>query len=209
MAINATNSGTHREPMPSGNYVAICYQMIQIGTVMEMINGEQKLLNKVRIGWEFPTETKVFKEENGEQPYVISEEYTLSLNEKANLRKMLASWRGKDFTEKEAESFDITNLLGKPCMINVIHKTSKKDATRVYEKIGSVSTVPKGLLIPPQHNQIKVLSYDNFDHELYNSLPDFIKTKIASSLEFASMQQPNAIQSQSQSFVEEQDDLPF
>lgn len=209
MSIIATNNSTPREPIPAGNYRARCYQMIQIGTVMELINGEQKLLNKVRIGWELPTEKKVFKEENGEQPYVISEEYTLSLNEKSNLRKMLASWRGKDFSEEEAKSFDITKLLGVQCMLNVIHRASKKDATRVYEKIGSVSSVPKGMNVPDQINPTTVLSYDNFDWSVYDSLPDFIKDKIKTSLEFAAMQQPNAINSHQSTTLEPVDDLPF
>lgn len=209
MPIIATNNSTPREPIPAGNYPARCYQMLQIGTIMELINGEQKLLNKVRIGWELPTEKKVFKEENGEQPYVISEEYTLSMNEKSNLRKMLASWRGKDFTEEEANAFDITKLLGVPCMINVIHKPSKKDATRVYEKIGSVSSVPKGMDVPAQINPTMVLSYDNFDYTLYNTLPDFIKAKINSSVEFAAMQQPNAVNTHHSQTPEAIDDLPF
>jgi hypothetical protein len=209
MAIIATNNSTPREPIPAGNYPARCYQMIHIGTIMELINGEQKLLNKVRIGWELPTELKVFKEENGEQPLVISEEYTLSMNEKSNLRKMLASWRGKDFSEDEAKAFDITKLLGVQCMINVIHRASKKDATRVYEKIGSVSSVPKGMNVPAQINPTMVLSYDDFSWETYEKLPEFIKDKMKQSVEFAAMQQPNAINSNSHSVMEPVDDLPF
>ena len=125
MAINATNSGTQRELIPAGNYIARCYQMIEIGTVEEIIIGEKKTLRKVRIGWELPDELRVFNPEKGEQPCVISQEFTLSMNEKANLRKMLASWRGKDFTEDEARCFDISKLLGVPCMLNIIHKPSK------------------------------------------------------------------------------------
>lgn len=209
MAILATTNSTPREPIPAGNYVARCYQMVQIGTVMELINGEQKMLNKVRIGWELPTELKVFKEENGEQPYVISEEFTLSMNEKANLRKMLASWRGKDFSEDEAKSFDITKLIGAKCMINVIHKASKKDASRIYEKIGSVSSIPKGLDCPPAINNASILSFDDFNVDLYNSLPDFIKDKVKSSLEYAAMQHPNVIRTQSHVSDVEDDGLPF
>jgi hypothetical protein len=210
MSIIAKTNSTHREPIPAGNYIARCYQMIHIGTVMEFIPGqEQKLFNKVRIGWELPTELKVFKDENGEQPYVISEEYTLSMHEKANLRKLLASWRGKDFSEDEAKAFDITKLIGVQCMINVIHKASKKDASRIYEKIGSVSSVPKGLTCPPQINKTMVLSYDNFDYSIYDNLPDFIKDKIKGSLEYAAMQQPNSINIPSQLQVEPIDDLPF
>lgn len=209
MAILATTNSTPREPIPAGNYAARCYQMIQIGTVKEVINNEVKELNKVRIGWELPTETKVFKQENGEQPLVISEEYTLSMHEKSNLRKMLASWRGKDFSEEEAKGFDITKLLGKTCMVNIIHKASKTDASKIYEKIGSVSSVPKGLEIPPQINPTMVLQYDDFDYKLYDSLPDFIKDKIKGSTEFAALQQPNAVAMNHSTALPETDDLPF
>src|SRR3954469_527949 len=121
MAINATSNGTKRELIPAGNYIARCYQMIHIGTVTEFILGEQKTMNKVRIGWELPTETRVFSQEKGDQPLVISKEFTLSMHEKSTLRKTLASWRGKDFNEEQAKSFDVTTLIGAPCMLNIIH----------------------------------------------------------------------------------------
>ena len=141
MPITATNTQTQREPIPAGNYIARCYQMIEIGTVKETILGKDRISPKVRIGWELPTELKVFKEENGEQPCVISKEYTLSMAEKANLRIALKSWRGKDFTEDEAKSFDITKLLGVPCMINIIHKPSK-DGLKIYEEISGITPLP-------------------------------------------------------------------
>jgi hypothetical protein len=187
MAILATTNSTPRELVPAGNYIARCYQMIQVGTVNELINGENKLLQKVRIGWEFPNDLKVFSEEKGPQPIVFNEEYTLSMGEKANLRKMLASWRGKDFSFDEAKSFDITALLGKSCMVNIIHKPTKADPTKVYAKIGSVSSVPKGMEVPPQINTTFVLSYDNFSFEKFNSLPDFIKEKMKTSAEFVAL----------------------
>lgn len=209
MAIIAKNSGTPRELIPAGNYVARCYQMLHIGTVMENFKGENKLQNKVRIGWELPNETKVFKEEKGEQPLVISKEYSLSMNEKANLRKMLASWRGKDFSEDEAKSFDITKLIGVPCMLNIIHKPSS-DGTKTYEEIGSISPMPKGMSCPVQVNDNRVLQYDSFDYGVFDSLPDFIKDKIKSSQEYAAMQTPkNQTHVQSHTMAEVADDLPF
>lgn len=186
MAINATNSGAKRELIPAGNYMARCYQMIHIGTVEENILGELKTLNKVRISWELPTEMKVFKPENGEQPCAISKSYTLSLNEKANLRKMLASWRGKDFTEDEAKKFDISKLIGVPCMLNLIHKPSK-DGTKVYEEIGSISPMPKGVVCPDGINAQSVLDYENWSWDIFNKQPDFVKTMIESSVEFKTM----------------------
>jgi hypothetical protein len=210
MAINATNKGVQRELIPAGNYIARCYQMIQIGTVDEMILGSVKTLNKVRIGWELPEELKIFNPDKGEQPCVISKEFTLSMNEKANLRKTLASWRGKDFTEDEAKSFDITKLLGVPCMLNIIHKPGKSDPTKIYEEIGSVSPLPKSVKCPPQINTTMLLEYEKFDWSLFNDLPDFIKQKIQASAEFKEMQSPQERHITNASDINEPlDDLPF
>lgn len=216
MAINATSSGASRELIPAGNYIARCYQMLHIGTITETIQGQQKVLNKVRIGWELPTELKVFRQENGEEPCVISKEFTLSMHEKATLRKVLASWRGKDFTEGEAKCFDITKLLGISCMLNIIHKSSK-DGLKTYEEIAGVSPMPKGVPCPQQINKTIVLDYDNFNYEVYNLLPDFIKTKVQSSEEYKKLHSPQdfSMDQMPHSFEEINsntniaDDLPF
>lgn len=207
MSINATNSGVVRELIPAGNYLARCYQMIEIGTVTEFIMGKQTILKKVRVGWELPTELRTFKEEKGEQPLAISKEYTLSMNEKSNLRKDLKSWRGKDFTEEEAKSFDITKLLGQPCMLNIIHRHGVSDPTKVYEQISGITAIPKGMTAPSLINPIFVLSYDEWDQEKFDSLPDFIKTKMQGSLEYAAMKNPHA--KDVVDITEPVDDLPF
>jgi hypothetical protein len=209
MAITATNNGSKRELIEAGNYVARCYQMIEIGTVEEMIQNAPKVQKKVRVGWELPTEQKVFKEENGEQPRVISKEFTLSLHEKANLRKTLASWRGKDFTEEQAKAFDITALIGVPCMLNIIHKPSK-DGSKMYEEIGSISPMPKGYTCPDQITKSFVLSYDDFDEPMFESLPDFIKDKMKGSEEFKKMRSPQETHvNHAREVTEPLDDLPF
>lgn len=184
MAIIASNTGgASYEPIASGSYPARCYSMIHIGTIEETILGTTKKLNKVRITWEMPTELKVFKEENGEQPQVISKEFTLSLHEKATLRNFLKNWRGKDFTEEEAKAFDIEKLVGAPCMINITHKQSK-DGTKTYAEIGSISPMPKGLVCPDQINKSFIFTYDDFDLQKFNTLPDYIKNKMINSDEF-------------------------
>jgi len=192
MAITATNNGGHKdfEPIEAGTYAARCISMIEIGTVKEIFQGEEKEMRKVRITWELPTEKKVFKEENGEQPYVMSKEFTLSMHENATLRKYLQDWRGQVFTESEAKAFDILVLLGKPCMLSVTHKVSQKNG-KTYAEISGVSKLMKGLDCPPQINPTTVLQYDNFDWKVYDGLPTFMKEKIAGAKEFAALQRPN------------------
>jgi len=185
MAITAKKSETlERELIEAGNYVARCYRMVEIGTCDEEFLGVKKQMHKVRIGWELPTELKIFNPEKGEQPCVIDKEYTLSLADKANLKKDLQSWRGKAFTDEEAEAFDITKLLGVSCMLNIIHVQGKKDPTKTYQAIGSVSPMPKGLLCPPQVNETFVFDFENFDEMKFNTLPDFLKEQIAKTPEY-------------------------
>ncbi len=161
--------------------------MVHIGTVKNEYQGETKMLNRIRIGWELPTETRVFNPEKGEQPMMIENTYTLSMHEKATLRAVLQSWRGKPFTEDEARAFDVTKLLGVPCMINVIHKPSK-DGTRLYSNIAGVTPMPKGVACPPQVNPTFELNYDEFDQAKFESLPEFIRNEMKGSVEYLAKQ---------------------
>lgn len=203
--INATNAGGERTLTPAGNFSARCYSMVHMGTIEEEIMGQKKHLNKVRITWELPTEKKIFKEENGEQPFSISKEFTLSLHEKATLRKFLESWRGKGFTEEEAKKFNIAKLIGVPCLLNIIHKTSKSG--NIYADIASVSLMPKVMTCPEQINESVIFTINQPDWGIFEKFPDFLKDKIKSSQEY------NAIQSPSDNEVpfepDPSDDLPF
>ncbi len=206
--IEATNDSQPRELIPSGNHVARCYSMVHVGTNKELIMGAEKILNKVRLTWELPTELRVFNEDKGEQPMVISKEYTLSMHEKSNLRKDLESWRGQGFTEEEAKSFDITKLLGLPCLLNVIHKKSQKGSE--YSFISSITTLPKEMECPPQINETFEFNYvDKFDSVLVESFPDFIKDKIKSSSEYKACIGMLEEDAHEDDISQEVDDLPF
>jgi hypothetical protein len=207
MSINATTSGTKRELIPAGNYVARCYSMIHIGTVVEEILGEKKTQNKCRITWELPTELRVFNAENGEQPMVISKEYTLSMHEKANLRRDLESWRGKAFTDEQAAKFDITKLLGVPCMLNIIHKVTKQGND--FATISNISSLPRGLNCPEQVNPNYEWNFEEkFDETALEAFPEFIKDKIKSSAEYRNMKTPIVDMSTDEGNGTD-DDLPF
>lgn len=210
MAIVAKNKGgSSVAPIEAGTYAARCYSMIHIGTIEETILGDKKTLNKVRIGWELPTEMHVFNDEKGPEPRAISEEYTLSMHEKSTLRPFLEGWRGRGFTEEEAEAFDITALLGIECMITIIHKKAKNGNT--YAKVTAASKMPKGMECPPQINATFLLDYDNFSMEKVNSLPDFIQEKIFNSAEFNALQGEAEQEKQvmDPAPTEDDDDLPF
>jgi hypothetical protein len=187
MAIIATKPEGNFKKVEPGNYVARCYRMIEIGTVEETYNGDTKKAKKVQLTWELPTEMEIFHEDNGYEPYVVSKTYTLSMHEKSNLRKDLESWRGKGFTELEAAKFDITKLLGVPCLLNIIHRPGKVDPTKTYVEIASISSLPKGMECPPQLNPTVILSYDDWKPEVFEGLSEYLQEKIKSSEEYEQM----------------------
>jgi hypothetical protein len=182
-ASSSGNGGSKQLP-PEGNHPARCVSVIDLGTQCDTYNGEPKALRKVRITFELPQEKAVFKKERGEEPFVIGKDYTLSLGERANLRRDLESWRGKGFTEAEAKAFHLSRLLGAPAMVSVVHRVSKNN--RTYADIATVTRVPKGMKVPEQI--LPSLKYDieNGADAVFEQLPKFLQDKIKAADEWRS-----------------------
>lgn len=176
------SQNSNREITPSGNHIARVYRVIHLGTSPEIYMGEEKLTNKVMIGFELLNKKKVFNEEKGEEPFVTSVEYTLSLGEKANLRKFIEGMLGIALHEDEANSFDVFSILGEFCMVNIIHKVSKNG--RTYAQVKGASPVPEGMTVPVGYNPIQKLSFSEWDEVTFEKLPKFIQEKIEKSQEF-------------------------
>jgi hypothetical protein len=51
-----------------------------------------------------------------------SRNFTPTLNEKANFRKFLRSWFGRDLTSNELGEFDTESVIGKPAHLVVVHE---------------------------------------------------------------------------------------
>ena len=187
MPIIATKSTKTYEPIPEGAYPARIYQIIELGTIAGF---QGQLQKKVRITFEFPTELKVFNEEKGEQPCVLSQDYTLSFHEKSQLRKVVNACDPKALKEVSEDGFieeyDIEKLLGKTCLVTVIHKENKT-GDQVYANIANCTVMPKGMTCPPAINENVSLSFDRFNKDLFETLPEFIKKKIQSSIEYQNM----------------------
>lgn len=187
MAIMAKNKkGGDVEAIEAGSYPARIYQILHIGTIAGFQGAFQ---NKVRIGYELPTEMHVFDEKKGPQPRVISQDYTLSFNEKATLRKVITACDPEALKVDEdgfLEEFDVESLLGKDLLITIGSKP-KKDGSGNYAFIDNVTRLPKGMTCDPAINPTQVLSYENWNQDLFDKLPDFLKEKIQGSDEYKAM----------------------
>lgn len=177
--ISEKSSDKEFQILEAGSYSARCYSVIDMWTQEFEYQWQKKRARKVRLTFEFPTETAVFNAEKWEQPFVISSEFTYSLNEKSRLRPFLKNWRGRDFTAEELQGFDISKLLGVAGLASISHYTDKKGTERA--EITSISLLPKGMECPAQINPSVLFSPYAFDQEVFNSLPPFIQEKIKKS----------------------------
>lgn len=168
-------------PLEAGSYRAICYGIVVLGTTYNP--AFDNIQRKILFLWELPDERI---ERDGEDlPRAISETYTLSLNEKANLRAMLESWRGKAFTEDELRGFDIVNVLKAPCLVSTKIMTSKQG--REFAKVSSVTRLPKGMVVPTEcENPTVVFDITNPECPLdeMDKLPEWIQNRIKESKEY-------------------------
>lgn len=173
----------HFEPIPAGTHQMVCYAVIDEGTQTTEWQGQTKSNYKIRIFWECPSE-RIEIEKDGKPvslPRVISKEYTLSLGEKANLRKDLVAWRGRDFTPQELEGFSLEDLVGANCLIQVVHK-EKGDKT--YANIASIAKLMKGM--KPIVPESETMTYDMQRNgtNIPQGVPDWVKGIIAKSPEY-------------------------
>lgn len=182
--------------VPAGTHIARCIGLINIGTIeteWPPHSGIKKFIFKIRLSFELPEETHTFKEGEDAKPFVISEEYSLSMGEKANLRPIVEGLVGA-LTEAKAANFDVETLVGKTCLITIKHEPSNKDASKVYSRIASTAPLMKGMTVKDQVNESKLLTYDNWDPTYFDSLPNFIKDKMKTSAEYERKFNPSSNQ---------------
>ena len=94
---------------PEGTIQAVAYDVWDLGmqkTNFQNEDGEDIVQHKVKIAWELiETIDEPASEYDGKR-YAINKDYTLSLGEKATLRKDIESWRGQSFKENELKGFE-------------------------------------------------------------------------------------------------------
>jgi len=190
MALTASaKSNTNSNPAPAGTHVARCVRVIDLGVQIDEGQFGRKVQHKLMLTWELPEELHVFKPEDGEQPYHVSKEYTVSLHEKAGLRKELEAWRGRSFTPEELDAFHVGKLLGIPCLLNVIHVDRKGGGMKA--KVAGISPMPKSMKCPDAMSPLVKYEVEQGRDATFNSLPEWIQNKIAGCEDWKAKPAPN------------------
>jgi hypothetical protein len=174
----------------TGLQQAVCSHVYDIGIQETTYKGDLKHVHQCIVLWEL--EERIKEGDYVGKRFVVRKFYTASLSEKANLRKDLVSWRGREFTDQELAGFDLDNIRRANCYLNLVEKKKDNgDAIVVVDAIvpfkkkegGPVPLVPE---LPDDY------------------LPDWIK-KI---MDKAVKEQPMAAQPDT-SNIEPNDEIPF
>jgi hypothetical protein len=121
------------ELAPQGVHPAVCADVVELG-MQDTPWGPKE---KIRLVWQ------IGELDSKGKRHTVVKLYTLSLHKKANLSLDLESWRGKKFTEDERkEGFEIENVLGANCLLNVQHNAATEG--RTYANVVAIMPLTKG-----------------------------------------------------------------
>jgi hypothetical protein len=127
MGIIVKDNGGEFEPVPLGVHKAICINVFDIGWQPGFQGGSPH--HQVVLLWEIePTQTW---EPNVGKHFTVTKFYTLSIKKKSNLGQDLESWRSVPFTPEQLEGFDLDNIIGKPCQVNLVANGDKAKVATV------------------------------------------------------------------------------
>lgn len=175
--------------VPPGVYVARCFSLVDMGTQITDGQYGAKEQHKIRIAFEIFGEDDAgnaltIDVDGKEMPLTISKTYTLSLHEKSGLRKDLAAWRGRDFTDEEAKAFDVSKLVNAYCMLNI---TTSENNGKTYTNIAGITPLPQALRSakPEPVHSVVLFDLDQPNWDVFQKFHEKLQEQIKKSPEFA------------------------
>lgn len=136
MASAGSELGKTFEPAPAGVHQGVCVDVVDLGILDVTWQGKSKQQHKINLAWQI-SETR-----HDGKPFLVVKRYTLSLNEKATLRRDLESWRGRAFTRDEEMGFDVESVIGANCLLNIQHN---EVGDKTYANVVSIMPLVKGM----------------------------------------------------------------
>jgi hypothetical protein len=147
MKLKANNSTF--EPCPEFTGKAVCVDVTPLRKQQSQF-GERDVFKVV-------FEVDRAKDDGGHY-CVWSRNFTPSLNEKANFRRFLRGWFGRDLTASELAGFDTESLIGKPAHVVVVHEHREG---QVYANIAACTPDKSGAPLKPVGKYVRVKDREN------------------------------------------------
>lgn len=162
-------------PMEPGVYFAVCTIVADLG---DQYSEKFKNTNRqLVLGFDIPSETV---EVDGEQkPRQLSRRFTFSYTKKSNLFKTLSGWLGIT-SEDEIADFDLFELAGKGCQVQVTANENNKN------NVNALLALPRGVPAPTSSNPIVTydVDEDGFEGHRWDALPEWIRNAVMQSEQY-------------------------
>lgn len=168
-------------PVEPGAYPAVCIGIIDLGE--QYSEKFKSYSNKVQIVWELPTET--IEVDGKQEPRQLSKEFTISASKKGNLRGFLSSWNSKSYSDEEFMELDLFDQIGRACQVNVV-----LNETGEYSNVESAIPLMKGYPAPQSSTPPIRWDMDNWNDEVFQSLPEWVQEKIKKSTQYQKAHAP-------------------
>ena len=141
MSIIATEPKKVFPLAPEGLHPAVCCDVVDLG--LQDTPWGQKPKVQLR------SQTSA-RDDSGRR-FMVVKRYTLTLHEKAELRRTVESWQGKKLTEAELGGFDVESFLDQTCQLQIVH--TKGSDGRHYARVQAI--------VPPS-NEARELSVEDY-----------------------------------------------
>ena len=175
LKVGTTRNNKTRTLIPEGTHYARCISVVDMGTADSEWQGQVKPRATVRFTFEFPKHTAVFREEEGPKPLGRSMLFGNNFSQKGKLRPELEKWRGKSFTADQLLEFELSSVLGHPCLATIVHHQGRDGQT--VDKISGLAAVPEDMADIPAVNEL--FSYDVDEHpKNFDRVPAWMREEI-------------------------------
>jgi len=171
--INPAESGDGKAVPNTGLNQAVLVSIVDFGTQESKDYGEKR---QVYLNFALTSQSHVFDEEKGAEPFHCGKVFTMSLHEKSSLTAALTGMLRGNIPKGP---FDMGSLLGKNFTLNLVEVT--KDDKK-YINIGSFS--PLMPQAEPVEMETNSFSFNDYKQEDFDKLHDWQKEKISKGPEY-------------------------
>lgn len=170
-------TNTAFELAPAGENIARCIKFIDLGTQTGTYNGKTTTARKLMLYWELLGDQR----KNNGSPFVVSKFYTMSMHERAALRKDVEAWRGEPFVGKSAYAFDVLSVLDQYCRVWVQHSMG---SSGMRANVANVLPLPDDYARPEPVNAVAKFTLQDPDFDVFLDLSQGVRNMIESSPEW-------------------------
>ena len=122
------------EDCPEGLHQAVCVDVVNLGELTKPWSEVPKPY--VKIVYQVDVEETRYQES--------TRDLNLTANSKGKLSELVSAWRGKQMSEEELAGFDLEQLIGKNCQLQIVH--APRDNGGVFCNIQAIVPAPKGVI---------------------------------------------------------------